>query len=272
MIAKMKKIRSVIIVLIVIGAFIGGFYYNAKLSKNNTNQNETANVETEKNVQGKNETANTVTNETTNKTTNEAKQEEKVEDIYSEVIKSYKLAKEEYDPNQVSTINTKYSLVNETLISHVYVYSENNVGIGYTFYDIDNNGKKELIVGVTNGSDNSMMPVAIYTYTKNKEVKKIYFLETIERGNLAIYNNGVIYSNGSGGAAIHYYDFFKMSSDGSSLETLEKVREEYKTSTDVKYYNNENDKELNYKNINEIETKYINGSKEIKFNADNTIK
>lgn len=271
----MKKIKNVIMGLIIIGAVAGGFYYGTKMTKNNNTQNATSNNNVEENVATNTATNEKVKEETkANVQTEESKteQEEKVEDIYSEVVKAYKLAKQEYEKDQTIEVNKKYPLVNGSLISHAYTYSGNNVGIGYTFYDIDNNGRKELIIGVTNGTDSSMMPVAIYTYTKSKEVKKIYFLDTIERGKLAIYANGVIYSNGSGGAAIHYYNFFKMSSDGNSLETLEKVREEYKTSTDVKYYNNENDKELSYKNSEEIETKYINGSKEIKFNADNTIK
>ncbi len=257
----MKYLKNVIIVLIVIGVLAGGCYYGMKISKNNDNQSE---------ITQKNSNENVI-NEEKNEGKNETAKEEKIEDIYSEVIKDYRLAKEEYDPNQISSIENKYPLVNDSLILHLYSYSENNVGLGYTFYDIDNNGRKELIVGVTNGIDNSIMPAAIYTYTKNKEVRKIYFLDTIERGNLAIYDNGVIYSSGSGGAAIHYYNFFKMSGDGDSIETLEKVREEYKTTSDVKYYNNENDKELNYKSSDEITANYINGSKEIKLNADGKI-
>lgn len=262
----MKNFKNVIIVLIVIAVIAGGYYYVTKISKSNDNKSP------------KNNLNETVTNEDSQKDIktdvqedkNETISEENLEDIYSEVLKDYKLAKEEYDPNQVSSINSKYPLVNETLISHVYLYSKNNIGIGYTFYDIDNNGRKELIVGVTNATDNSLVPAAIYTYTSNKEIKKIYFLDTIERGNLAIYDNGVIYSNGSGGAVIHYYNFFKMSSDGNSLETLEQIREEYKSSNDVKYYNDETNKELNYKSSDEIIAKYINGSKEIKLKTDNT--
>ena len=139
------------------------------------------------------------------------------------------------------------------------------------YYDIDNNGIKELILGIKLTDSNKLIPAAIYTHTSNYEVKKLYYQNTIERGNLSIYDNGTLYSIGSGGAALHYYGFYKIASDGTSLETLENIREEYITDNTVKYYNENNNNELSYKNLDEITGKYINAAKEIELTATATI-
>lgn len=258
----MKNFKRIIMIVIIVGVVISVYYYIGEDKKINNEEVKTVlNQEEIKNneVGANNEEGNEV------KESVKEKDGYKDEDIYNTVIKDYKLAMNEYNPDSLTSIESKYSLVNENLISHVYTYSNNNIELGYTYYDIDNNGRNELIVGVTSENDNSLLPAAIYTYNENKEIKKIYFLDTIERGKISIYENGTIYSSGAGSASIHYYRFYKLSDDGNSKETLEEIREEYKTENDVVYYNNENDKILNYKNSNEIIKKYINGAKEITF-------
>ena len=193
----MKGLKITIIVLIVVALLgIGGYYY---INETKTNNN-------------KNEVNNNQTNENT-------------EEIYKDVINNYKQAKEEFEKDDTLAIEKKYPLVSEILISHAVRYKENNVEIAYTYYDIDNNGIKELILGIKLTDSNKLIPAAIYTHTSNYEVKKLYYQNTIERGNLSIYDNGTLYSIGSGGAALHYYGFYKIASDGTSLETLENIRE-----------------------------------------------
>ena len=239
----MKGLKITIIVLIVVALLgIGGYYY---INETKTNNN-------------KNEVNNNQTNENT-------------EEIYKDVINNYKQAKEEFEKDDTLAIEKKYPLVSEILISHAVRYKENNVEIAYTYYDIDNNGIKELILGIKLTDSNKLIPAAIYTHTSNYEVKKLYYQNTIERGNLSIYDNGTLYSIGSGGAALHYYGFYKIASDGTSLETLENIREEYITDNNLKYYNENNNNELSYKNLDEITGKYINAAKEIELTATATI-
>lgn len=246
----MKGLKITIIVLIVVALLgIGGYYY---INETKTNNNKEVN--------------NNQTNEVNNNQTNE-----NTEEIYKDVINNYKQAKEEFEKDDTLAIEKKYPLVSEILISHAVRYKENNVEIAYTYYDIDNNGIKELILGIKLTDSNKLIPAAIYTHTSNFEVKKLYYQNTIERGNLSIYDNGTLYSIGSGGAALHYYGFYKIASDGTSLETLENIREEYITDNTVKYYNENNNNELSYKNLDEITGKYINAAKEIELTATATI-
>ena len=248
----MKGLKITIIVLIVVALLgIGGYYY-INGTKTNNNKNE-------------------INNNQTNENTDTENKEENTEEIYKDVINNYKQAKEEFEKDDTLAIEKKYPLVSELLISHAVRYKENNVEIAYTYYDIDNNGIKELILGIKSTDSNKLIPTAIYTHTSNYEVKKLYYQNTIERGNLSIYDNGTLYSIGSGGAALHYYGFYKIASDGTSLETLENIREEYTTDNTVKYYNEDNNNELSYKNLDEITGKYINTAKEIELTATATI-
>ncbi len=244
----MKGLKITIIILLIVLLGIGGYYY---INKTNTNNNE--------NKENNNQTSETITEE---------QKEENVEEIYKEIINEYKNAKEEYEQDDTLSLEEKYPLVSETLITHIIRYKE-TTQLSYTYYDIDNNGTKELILGLKE-DDNTLMPAAIYTHNDN-EVKKIYYLDTIERGNLEIYDNGILYSTGAGSATTHYYRFYKIASDGISLETLENIKEEYITDTEVKYYEGDTENTLDYKDSNEILKKYINNSNKLELTITNTI-
>jgi hypothetical protein len=244
----MKGLKITIIILLIVLLGIGGYYY---INKTNTNNNE--------NKENNNQTSETITEE---------QKEENVEEIYKEIINEYKNAKEEFEQDDTLSLEEKYPLVSETLITHIIRYKE-TTQLSYTYYDIDNNGTKELILGLKE-DDNTLMPAAIYTHNDN-EVKKIYYLDTIERGNLEIYDNGILYSTGAGSATTHYYRFYKIASDGISLETLENIKEEYITDTEVKYYEGDTENTLDYKDSNEILKKYINNSNKLELTITNTI-
>ncbi len=246
----MKGLKTTIIILLILAILgIGGYYYI-----NQQNKNDSKNV-----VNNNNQTNETITEE---------KEEENVEEIYKEIINNYKNAKNEFEQDDTISIEEKYPLVSETLIAHIIRYKE-TTQLSYTYYDIDNNGTKELILGLKE-SNNTLLPAAVYTHNNN-EVKKIYYLDTIERGNLEIYDNGILFSTGAGSATTHYYNFYKIANDGISLETLEKIKEEYITDTEVKYYEGETAKELDYNDSNEILKKYINDSKKLELTITNTI-
>ena len=186
------------------------------------------------------------------------------EEMYEDVISSYKNAYEEYDMEDYESedkILAKYDLVSIALIEHVARYEENDVALTYEYYDIDKNGIDELIVGASGA------PGAIYSFNKNEnKVTKIFFQDTIERGDLSIYDNGIIFSSGAGGAALHYYEFGKISKDGASYELLEKIEEKYEIENEPPVYRDvEASKELKYKSYDEIVDKYLSGANEVEF-------
>ena len=152
-------------------------------------------------------------------------------------------------------------LVSTTLVAHICRYSDAGTEVTYNYYDIDKNGVDELIVGA-NGA-----PGAIYTYDQaNKVPVKVFFQDTMERGSLSIYDNGTIYSEGAGGAALHYFEFGKMSADGLGYESLEKVEEEYLEENQAPVYRNpETGETLAYTSYNDVADKYIANAQTVEF-------
>ena len=157
------------------------------------------------------------------------------EKMYETIINSYKNAITEYNLDDIDmdvTIEEKYPLVNASLLMHVARYSGEGVRLTYAFYDIDKNGIDELIVGAS--------------------------------GSLSIYDNGVLVTSGAGGAALHYYEFGKISTSGVDYELLECIEEEYVAENEAPIYRDNNTRnELEYKGLDEIMDKYISNSAEI---------
>lgn len=262
----MKKAGKVILLLAVVAAAgIGGWFLaNASNKQNNDTETKNANVNTtnaEERVSNSDTTENTDSNK---------KSELTVKEMYNNLINDYKKAMSEYDQEDVNSeenIAKKYDLVSSSLITHVNRYKEQGTKLTYSIYDIDKNGIKELIVCANEA------PGAIYTYdSKEEKPVKIFFQDTLERGSLSIYDNGVIFSQGSGGAFLHYYEFGKISNNGTSYEVIEKIEEEYTAeNSNPTYKDYKTRKTLNYKNLDEIKDKYLSNSQIIKINNTSEI-
>lgn len=185
---------------------------------------------------------------------------------YESVINEYKNAIQEFNFDDLDIeekIEKKYSLVNMNLLEHVARYQKDGVKLTYSFYDIDDNtSSPELLVGASGSIG------AIYSYdAKANKPVKIFFQDTLERGDLTFYDNGVILSSGSGGAALHYFEFGKIAKDGASYELLEAIEEEYMSENEPPVYRNAKTQEtLGYKSIDEAFNKYVPDSTEIEIN------
>ena len=179
---------------------------------------------------------------------------------YESIINNYKNALAEYDLEDIDSdtnIEQKYPMVNLSLLMHIARYSSEGVKLTFAFYDVDKNGVNELIVG----ADNAIGAIYSFDRVSNKPVK-IYFQETLERGNLLIYDNGVIFSEGSGGAALHYYEFGKIANDSISYEMIEAIEEEYVEGKEEPTYKNSISRDvLEYHSLDEIYDKYLENTK-----------
>ena len=177
-------------------------------------------------------------------------------EMYNGLIGDYENALEEYDLENIDAdenIQNKYPLVSMTLITHVARYSNEGINLTYAFYDIDKNGVDELLIG----ADGSVGAIYSYDY-KNDTPVKIIFQSTMERGNMDVYDNGVILSGGAGGAALHYYEFGKIASNGISYELIESIEEEYVDGNEIPEYRDNLTREvLEYANLDEIMNKYL---------------
>ena len=249
----MKKLGIFLLSIIIIGLlFVAGFFagmYGQSLISPRETDSELSDA-----------TENTTSSEEENVEEVETYSKELI--MYDSIFEAYKEAMEKYESEEYSqeTLEKKYSLVNADLIAHVSRYKSNDVKLTYGFYDIDQNDVRELVIGA------SGTPGAIYSYdTEKEEPVKIYYQSTLERGNLSMYDNGIILSHGSGGATLHYYEFGKIADDGISFESIEEIEEEYKGENTNSIYRNFNTrKKLEYKDIDEIMNKYVSDSKEIK--------
>lgn len=220
----------------------------------------------EKNQEGNNAVVNsntlennTVETDVTN-TTSENKEKLSNEEMYGDLIKNYEKALAEFDMDNLDSeeeIKSKYGIEDLTLIMHIARYAEDGVKLTKEFYDIDKNGIDELILGADNGIG------VIYSYdTKTNKPVFIFAQDTLERGSASIYDNGVIYSGGSGGAMLHVYEFGKISEDGISYKLLEKVEEEYMEDSETpEYRNTATGRKLDYKSLDEVTDKYILNAK-----------
>lgn len=74
-------------------------------------------------------------------------------------------------------------------------------------------------------------------------------------------------SGGAGGAALHYYEFGKIASNGISYELLESIEEEYVDGNEIPEYRDNTTREaLEYTSLDEIMSKYLENANTTKRN------
>lgn len=251
----MKKATVIIIVIciIILLGIIGFLMYSlikvnnrlaelesSRPSFNQTNEvNEIANTNTTNNIIENNTTSiNTIENQTTNNKT-----QEEEDNRYSKLLNDYREALK--NPNY----DGSNELINDVLISHIKRYNDEK--LKYSFYDIDGNGIKELIIGADG------KPQAIYSYdTTQNKVVKIYYIASTERAIIQIYENGIIYVEGSGGAKTSYYEFGRIASNGIEYEEIEYIEREFNDEGNESTFKNYHTHEkLNYKSVDEMKNK-----------------
>ena len=165
--------------------------------------------------------------------------------IYGTVLQKYKEAINNPD-NADSSINVE-----------ALKEKKNDDYIKYVFYDIDGNGRKELIISRNDKPNN---PFDIYTFDKNHKVIRLFNSETIDS---AILNKlGIDGSNNNSGSAVFKdktirirkfdkdtgeYNFLKFSKDGDKLEKTNVITFTGLDADDSKYKDITNNKEYNSK-------------------------
>ena len=174
-------------------------------------------------------------------------------EIYGTIIQKYKDA--------INNPDNADSSINVEALKAALKEKKNDDYIKYVFYDIDGNGRKELIISRNDKPNN---PFDIYTFDKKHKVIRLFNPETIDS---AILNKlGVDGSNNNSGSAVFKdktirirkfdkdtgeYNFLKFSKDGDKLEKtniitftgLDADNSKYKDITNNKEYNSK--KEFN---------------------------
>ncbi len=142
---------------------------------------------------------------------------------YSEVINQYKQAVKKdfyYDVLEDSNkdINDyKGKYVSENVLHHA-MFSR-KFGVYYAMIDINNDGISELVIGAGEEAE-YLGEYDIFTYNDNKVVPLFPVGTFYERSYHTIYDNGVIQHDGSGGAAYHSVNFYKLPTDTDKVEFI----------------------------------------------------
>lgn len=120
--------------------------------------------------------------------------------VYAFVIEEYR----EY----INNLDYKSENINN---SDSYIVANGDFNIGYSYYDFDKNGIDELLISQ---GDNGKIAniIDLYTFNENNVVKIIDKSGVCQRCSISIWDNGVLFYRGSGGASHGYLHFYNISS------------------------------------------------------------
>ena len=155
-------------------------------------------------------------NNKNNTDNNENKKPDNYEKAYASVLKDYQDA--------INNGKSDKQDINPVAISNYTVFGEKQIGknfLNYGFFDINGDGKDELLLFIEASKDkpNEYSPMDVYTLDKNNKVVRITpeFVNG-ERTTLSITKDRAFHVYGSGGAKVHGYTFYKIIKDGTALE------------------------------------------------------
>ena len=171
-------------------------------------------------------------------------------EVYSSIIQKYKAA--------INNPDNADKSINVEALKAALKEKKNNDYIRYLFYDIDGNGRKELLISRNDKPNN---PIDMYTFDKNNKVIRLFNSETID--STILNKLGVDGSNNNSGSAVFKdktirvrkfdkdtgeYNFLRFSKDGDKLEKtnvitftgLDVDNSKYKDITTGKEYDSKN--------------------------------
>ena len=200
-----------------------------------------------------------------NKNNNDNSQNKKpdnYEKAYASVLKNYKDA--------ISSGKNDAKDINTVAITNYKVFGEKQVGknfLNYGFFDINGDGKDELLLFTEASKDkqNEYSPMDVYTLDKNNKVVRITpeFVNG-ERTTLSITKDKIFQVYGSGGAQVHGYTFYKLNNDGLALEKTDAFDFDGVTNSKVykRSYPSGKNEEIP---VNDFRDKVVNSNNHMKF-------
>lgn len=119
----------------------------------------------------------------------------------------------------ISHDSANYPYINQLAL---FLARHDSARFVYSFYDIDGNGTKELLLA-DNYTEDTYQIFDVYAFD-GKESSKLFYDDTLaERSKLSIFDDGTMYIFKSGGAAYGNAIFYEIGDDGFS----ERILEEY---------------------------------------------
>ena len=201
-------------------------------------------------------------NNNNNNDNSQNKKPDNYEKAYASVLKNYKDA--------ISSGKNDAKDVNTVAITNYKVFGEKQVGknfLNYGFFDINGDGKDELLLFTEASKDkqNEYSPMDVYTLDKNNKVVRITpeFVNG-ERTTLSITKDKIFQVYGSGGAQVHGYTFYKLNNDGLALEKTDAFDFDGVTNSKVykRSYPSGKNEEIP---VNDFRDKVVNSNNHMKF-------
>lgn len=135
--------------------------------------------------------------------------------IYSQVINQYKTAIENNFYSDNEDFNAEF--VNIELLNNAG-YCD-NTKVYYALVDINQDGTDELVIG-SSGDGSAIGKYDIFTHD-GKNPAPLFDVGTFGyRSEFKLYDNGVIYTTGSGGAELHIYDYYILPKESTKVEHI----------------------------------------------------
>ena len=178
---------------------------------------------------------------------------------YSSIIDEYRKVIGDTEKNI-----DNYSHVNKTIVH--YYFSYNKVKFNYAFYDIDNNGSKELLIS-DNGYDGTHRLVDLYSYDGNNAIKLFTDICLGDRCSVNLYDSGIMFFYGSGGASRHSLEFYKLGSNGYNKESIASYGVEIDDNNNVTVM--EGNTKTNYTSDDDVINHFVGSAKKVDLSSLN---
>lgn len=222
-----KIIASVLTIAVIGGGVTVAVKFNAKLHSGNTppaSDSSISNVFAPANPA----TSTGTTFPSTHQMLPKATAEDAYESIQQDYIKAISIDNQTY-------FDSSDEYINDGHISLFYYHSYPSYNFYYAHYDINHDGENEMLIGLGNGDDISI--VDIYGFDGQNAVQLMDEPSLGERSRVQIMTDGTIYFRASSGFASSRHELLQIAPNGCSLEQLDSFY--YDITEDLAHTNDE---------------------------------
>ena len=123
---------------------------------------------------------------------------------------------------ELQTLESTYPYINQIVLNDIHMYREEGDLYGkyhdlyYTNYDVDGNGTPELLICDRTGSRDNLIGL----YTIRDQEPYTFENSTGHRSYLTLYTDGTICVDISGGASLHFWNFYRINREWNMLDSV----------------------------------------------------
>lgn len=165
-----------------------------------------------------------------NYTETEEETETEENSVYAPVIEQYRTAiKNNFYESLLNGFSDDWDVIGNFVSTMILSHSRyfDNFKVYYALTDINKDGRDELIIGAAEAGG-TITKYDIFTNDGTTPIPLFNVGGFGERTFFQLYDNGIIYINGSGGAHYHGYTYYKLPIDSTKVELVENFSlEEY---------------------------------------------